>query len=210
MLMTLVSCGLLRANTAAAAEPTEAKTPATQSFVYVNGGVGASYMGLTTFNSSSLALGNAAGSGAVVDVGAGLRLVLFTFGPRVRYHALSTFDMWQVNLELALHVPVRHWDGYVGIHGGYSFVGKLTRAALSDASSPTPTEDLRVRGLDVGLQLGLDYCINRFVSLGAEVSGEVLYVRRPALATTKDAQFGIAGGGLGFGATGAVHAGVHF
>ena len=211
----LVSCLSLgfasssQAEEGAKAAKDASKTPATESFVYLNGGGGVSYVGLTTFNSSELALGNAGGVGGAVDVGMGLRLVLFTLGPRLRYHSLSAFDMWQINMEVALHVPVRKWDGYVGLHGGYSFVGKLTKAAFSDASSATPSEDLRVRGFDVGLQLGLDYYFARYVSVGGELSGEVLFVRRPALATSKDPQFGMAGGGIGFGAVAGLHVGLH-
>jgi len=195
---------------AALGEPPEkngSRMPSTESFFYATAGAGVSYLTLATVNSSALALGNAGGVGEFFDVGIGARLVVFTIGPRLRYHKLGNLDLWQLNGEVALHVPVRKWDGYVGLHAGYSFVGRLTRAAYSDASSSTPSEDLRVRGFDTGLQFGLSYYFSRFFSVGGDLSGEVLFVRRPALATTTDPTFGAAGGGVGLGATAGLHVG---
>ncbi len=188
----------------------EPETPATDSFVYVDGGPGLSYIDLTTLNSSDFALGNAGGVGGMVDLGVGLRLVIFTLGPRVRYHTLSAFEMWQINGEFAMHVPVRKWDGYVGLHGGYSYIGHFSRSAFSDASSTTPSEDLRVRGWDVGLQVGLDYYFSHYLSVGGGLSGEILFLRRPALATAKDPQFGVAGGAVGFGLVATLDGALHF
>ncbi len=194
----------------AKAEAKASKTLATESLLYLNAGGGVSYVGLATVNSSKLALGNAAGTGGLVDIGAGVRLVLFTLGPRVRYHMRSSFDMWQINAEIGIHIPVRKWDGYFGLHGGYTVVGTLTSNAFSDVRSPTPSEDLRVRGFDVGIQLGLDYYVNRWFSVGGGISGELLFVRRPALASSKDPEFGVAGGGIGIAAVASLRAGVHF
>ncbi|MBK6697797.1 MAG: hypothetical protein IPG50_37270 [Myxococcales bacterium] len=187
----------------------DGRVSSTKSYFYANGGGGVSYVGLTTLNSSDLALGNAGGAGPAVDLGLGLRLVILTLGPRARYTVLPNFDMWQLNGEVALHIPVGRWDGFAGLHAGYSFVGNFSRSAFSDASSPTPSEDLRVRGWNAGLDLGLDYYLTRSFSIGGAGMGEVLFVRRPALATTNDPQFGVAGGGVGLAASLALRAGLH-
>lgn len=195
------------------AEPKEAETPtppAARSIVYAQAGVGASYVDLATLNSNDLAIARAGGAGLVTDLHLGVRLVVFTLGPRLRYHAVSSFDLWQLDGELAFHVPTGDWDGYVGFHGGYSFVGELDPSALDRVASSVPARDVRVTGADAGMQLGLDRYFSRFFSVGADFSGALLVMRRPAIATSSDPQFGRGGGAVGYTIGGGLHAAAHF
>lgn len=191
-------------------EEAESGPPATKSLIYTKGGMGASYVDLATFNSNELAIARAGGAGTLFDAGLGVRLVVFTIGPRLRYHSLSSFDLWQLNGEVALHVPTGNWDGHIGLHGGYSFVGRFEPSALPSAARSVPASDVRVTGWNAGLQLGLDRYFSKWFSLGADVSGDLLVMQRPALSTGNDPQYGRGGGAVGFAFAGGLHAGVHF
>jgi hypothetical protein len=175
-------------------------------FFYANAGVRASGVGLATLNASDFAVGKTSAFGAAFDAGLGLRLLIITFGPRVRYHLLNQFDFWQLNGEVAIHIPISRLDLYVGAHGGYSVVGAFTKEAVGNANA----DDVRVRGFDVGLQIGIDYYLSPHFSLGGEISGEILAMSRPALATTSDATYGKSGGAVGVGGLFGFHAGLHF
>ena len=178
-------------------------------FFYVNGGVSFSTVGLETLNSDKLAVAKTTGAGPEFDLGLGVRLLIFTLGPRVRYHALSNFNLWQINGEAAFHLPISRWDTYFGLHGGYSFVGTLSQDAFASATSNVSASDVRVRGFDAGLQLGLDYYLSPWFSLGAEIAGDVLFLRRAAVSNSTDPDFGSSGGGAGLGAIMGIHTGLH-
>src|SRR4029077_6474438 len=65
-------------------------------FFYVNGGVNATYVGMDTFSSSQLGGARADHLGPGFDLGLGLRLLIITIGPRIRFQPLSAFNMWQI------------------------------------------------------------------------------------------------------------------
>ena len=174
-------------------------------FFYANASAGVSGMGFSTFHESDLALARTSAVGGVFDVGAGLRLLVFSFGPRLRYTVMSPFSLWQINGEAAFHIPVGRWDGYIGVHGGYSFVGSLSQDAVSGANS----DDVKVRGFDAGLQLGLDYYMTPHFSIGGEISGEGLFLSRPGVDKTTNSEYLKDGSSAGLGGLFALHAGVH-
>jgi hypothetical protein len=210
-----VAVCLLSASAASAADAKKEEVPesgptATKSILYTQGGMGISYVDMATFNSSDFAVARAGGAGTMFDAGLGVRLVVFTIGPRLRYHSLSSFDLWQLNGEVGLHVPVGDWDGHLGLHGGCGFVGRLEASALPSSLRSAPARDVRITGWDAGLQLGLDRYFGKWFSVGADVSGDVLVMQRPAVATIDDPQYGKDGGAIGFAIVGGLHAGVHF
>lgn len=176
-------------------------------FFYANAGAAFSAVGLTTLNDSDLAVAGTSAVGGAFDAGLGLRLLILSFGPRLRYHKLTEFDLWQINGEVNLHIPISRLDLNFGVHGGYSFIGSFAAGALGAGADP---DAVRVRGFDVGLQLGLDYYLTPHFSLGGDVSAEVLAMSRPALARSTDPAFGTSGGAVGLGGLVGVRAGLHF
>ncbi|WP_394842867.1 hypothetical protein LZC95_38070 [Pendulispora brunnea] len=176
-------------------------------FFYANVSAGAGLVGLTTFNSSDLALDRTSAVGPVFDVGLGLRLLILTIGPRLRYTALSPYDLWQINAEIAFHIPIGRWDPYIGLYGGYSFLGALSQDAIGTRAN---SNDVHVRGFDAGLQLGLDYYFTPHLSFGGEFSSEFLAMWRPSVDGSTDAEYGKSGGSAGFGGRLLLHGGIHF
>ncbi|WP_394832303.1 hypothetical protein LVJ94_37905 [Pendulispora rubella] len=176
-------------------------------FFYANVSAGAGLVGLTTFNSSDLALERTSAVGPVFDVGLGLRLLILTIGPRLRYTALSPYDLWQINAEVAFHIPIGRWDPYIGLYGGYSFLGALSQDAIGTRAN---SNDVHVRGFDAGLQLGLDYYFTPHLSFGGEFSSEFLAMWRPSVDGSADVEYGKSGGSAGFGGRLLLHGGIHF
>ena len=116
------------------------------------------------------------------DLGAGIRYVLLVAGVRAKYNVLSAFNMWQVNGEVGLKIPIDSLDLLVGVHGGYSFVGSLgdgTVASSDNSATPSNNDAVKIRGFNAGLDLGVDYYLTKNFSVGGGVFGDFLYLKRP-------------------------------
>jgi len=166
-------------------------------FFYVNGGVNATYVGMDTFSSSQLGVARADHLGPGFDLGLGLRLLIITIGPRIRFQPLSAFNMWQIDGEVALHIPISSLDIWLGPHGGYAFAGSL------DAPN-----DVSVHGLDLGADFGIDYYLTKNFSVGGDASGEFFFLKRPSVSGSSGV-YAVDGSSVGFGAMGGLRLGLH-
>jgi hypothetical protein len=193
-------------------------------FFYLSADAGFSYIDMASFSSSSFGIQKTSSEGPMFGVGAGLRLAILSLGVRANLNELSDFNLWQLDAELGLHIPSRHWDVYLGIHGGYAFVGTLDSSSLSQVASQSAGA-VSIYGGDAGIQLGADYYFNHFLSLGFELAGSALFLHRPPVALPADfsslppAQqsvvtgnplYASSGDSVGLGAAGSLHFGVHF
>ena len=145
---------------------------------YIDAGLGASYIDMRQFSQDSLAIEKASSAGPAFNIGAGIRLLLLVAGVRARYNALSAFNMWQLNGEIGLKIPISKVDLLIGLHGGYSFVGRVSDASISTAT-PTNADSVKVRGFNAGLEVALDYYVTPLFSVGLGVNGDFLYLTRP-------------------------------
>jgi hypothetical protein len=144
--------------------------------------LGASYIDMRQFSSDTLAIEQASSAGPMVSFGAGLRFVVLVVGVRAKYNALSAFNMWQINGEIGLKIPISKLDFLVGLHGGYSFVGSLGEAnSATNSATPTSTDDVKIRGFNAGLDLALDYYITPIFSIGGGFFVDGLFLNRPKL-----------------------------
>lgn len=147
---------------------------------WLDGQIGGSYIDMRQFASESLQVEKASAGGPMLSLGAGVRFVLLVLGARVRHHALSPFNMWQINGEAGLKIPVGSADILLGLHGGYSFVGRLDDAgAATSTSTPARTDAVSIRGWNGGLDLGFDYYLTPLLSVGAGVLADLLVLNRP-------------------------------
>ena len=92
---------------------------------------------------------------------AGVRLVSFTFGARVRDY-ISSGNVLLLNGEAAYHLVLGSADLVIGAHGGY-----LTAKGSGG-------------GGNVGLDLGLDYYLSSAFSIGASVSPDLIFAGETA------------------------------
>lgn len=190
---------------------------------WVNAEVGGAYMNLTQLSSDALALEQSKSGGPMFGLGAGVRLVVFVLGARVRYNALSVFNMWQLNGEAGLKFPIKDVDFGIGGHGGYSFVGSLGDSALAtNTATPTNADAVRVRGFNLGLDVTLDYFVTPTFSVGLGAFADFLFLNRPALdkptglsadqaaAVDADPLYQKSGTSAGLQVGGALRLGLHF
>lgn len=163
---------------------------------YLDGSLGASYLDMRQFASSSLALEKTSAAGPAFSLGAGIRLVVLTLGVRARYNALTAFNMWQLDGEVGLKFPISKFDLLIGLHGGYSFVGRLGDASVGNTTTPTNADNITVHGFNAGLDVALDYYVSPYVSVGIGALADFLYLTRPPVATpsglTADQQAAVA------------------
>jgi hypothetical protein len=150
---------------------------------YLDGSIGGSYINMAQFDQTSLGIKKTSAGGPAFAVGAGVRLLVFYVGARLHYNALSSFNLWQVNGELGLKIPISELDFMIGLHGGYSFVGRLGDAnQATDTSTPTSNDAVSIRGFNAGLDVALDYYVSSLFSVGVGVLGDFLYLNRPPIA----------------------------
>jgi hypothetical protein len=186
---------------------------------------------MQSFSASSFGLVKTASGGPAFGVGAGVRLLFFTAGVRVRDLSLSDIgSLWLLNLEAAFHTRVWRIDPYFGVRGGYNFVGSLSGSSVQVATGGTPS-DVSVHGWNVGPMFGIDLYITKAFSIGADVDAQFLFLQRPAPplpcpapltqsqcqatfnmnATPQEKTlYNNSGSSVGFGFTPAAHLGLHF
>lgn len=149
---------------------------------WVNGELGGSYIDMRQFSSDTFQIERANSGGPMFGLGAGVRFVILVLGARARYNALSAFNMWQLNLEAGLKIPISAIDIGFGLHGGYSFVGRLGDAgAATSANTPDASDQVAIRGFNAGLDLLVDYYVSPTFSVGVGAFGDFLFLRRPAV-----------------------------
>ena len=133
-------------------------------WVYLNGDVGGGYASMDSFSSTTLGLQKTSSAGPPSASRAGVRLIFFSLGVRVRDLQLSGIgDLWELNGEGAFHVRVGHIDAYFGVRGGYNFVGSLNSSTAAVATGDTPSS-VSVHGFNVGPMLGLDVYLAKWMS----------------------------------------------
>ncbi|MCA9590254.1 MAG: hypothetical protein KC657_33350, partial [Myxococcales bacterium] len=139
-----------------------------------------SYIDMRQFSAETFQVEKANAGGPMFGLGAGIRLVILTLGARLNHHALSSFNMWQINGEIGLKFPISSVDLFFGLHGGYSFVGRLGDASLAtNSSTPAATDQVSIRGFNAGLDFAVDYYVSPVFSVGVGAFGDFLFLKRP-------------------------------
>ncbi|MBX3202104.1 MAG: hypothetical protein KF894_28500 [Labilithrix sp.] len=147
---------------------------------WIDGSIGGSYINMSQFSSESFQIEKASAGGPAFSLGAGARFVILVVGARLRHNALSTFNMWQLNAEAGFKIPIRSFDVLFGLHGGYSFVGRLGDAGLAtNTETPASNDAVSIRGFNAGVDVAFDYYVSPLFSVGAGILGDFLFLNRP-------------------------------
>jgi hypothetical protein len=186
-------------------------------WIYLNADIGSAYTDLVSLKASNWQLQDNSASGLAFGIGAGVRLVALSAGLRVRDLELSSFNLWETDLDAALHVRIWRFDLSLGARGGYAFVGSFSADSLR-TSTGSSTSDVTVHGWNVGPAAGLDYYISKLVSLGVDANAEVLFLRRPPIplqpgqtvAPQWQTLYADSGSSVGAGFVGVAQVGIHF
>jgi hypothetical protein len=193
---------------------------------WLDGHIGGSYIDMRQLSSENFQIEKASAGGPMFAVGAGFRLVVFVAGARLRYNALSAFNMWQINGEVGLKIPISSFDLLFGLHGGYSFVGRLGDAGVGTNSAvPAATDAVSIRGFNAGLDIAFDYYVSPMFSVGFGAIADFLFLNRPPVerpagfsqltaeqqaAITNDPIYQKSGTSAGLQLGGALRLGLHF
>jgi hypothetical protein len=193
-------------------------------FVWLNADVGAEYLGLQTLKSNGLVDSNivkSKGLGAAYGAGIGVRLLVFTVGARFRLANFEDWQVWTLNAEAGLRVPLGRVEPYFTLGGGYASLGDFKG---SDLGANLKSASVKGNGLDLRGGVGVDVYLTNTFSVGGNLTGEVLFLGRsgsssvlvpaPAGGTQSEQAargvFGEHGSGIGAGATLSAVLGLHF
>jgi hypothetical protein len=153
--------------------------------VYLDAQTGVEFVQLRTFladfNNVSAGFLPTSGAGPTARIGAGFRLGFLTLGLRGRVASfdeggtVGSWQIWTLDAELGVRVPLRRVEPHVAFAVGYSSFGGLGTAigGLQDG--------LDVHGADGRLTMGVDYWVTHNLSLGIDLGGELLFIARPGV-----------------------------
>ena len=170
-------------------------------FVWLAGEVGVGHFGLGTFDSGNLvdSAAETKQTGLVAGAGLGVRIIYFTVGARFRYAPLPDWTLWTLGAEGGLHIPIGALEPYFTLGLGY-------------ANVKANEGDVTMQGLDGRLGAGLDYYLTNMFSVGANVTGDILFLSRPQVdgASGSGSVWAESGSGIGGGVTATAVMGLHF
>jgi hypothetical protein len=195
---------------------------------YLNGEVGFESLGLQTFKARSLVdatVVNTTQTGLLLGAGLGVRLVFITIGPRFRVGLFKDYQVWTLDAEVGLRIPLGNIEPYLTLSGGYASLGAFSAQNLG---GPT-AGDVSITGYNIRAGGGIDIYVTPVFSIGASITGEVLGLTRPGVSATKLGSnnmgtvspggmvtgngsniYLLDGSSLGFGFTGTLVLGLHF
>lgn len=182
-------------------------------WVWLNVEVGGQHLGLQTLKSNDLVdpkLVKTTQTGLVYGVGAGVRILVFTVGARFRLSPLSDWQLWTLDAEGGLRIPIGNLEPYFTVGAGYAAIGSFS----ADAPASSKAD---VKGVNARLGAGIDYYLSNTFSVGANFTGDLLFLSRSAVSgasasTSGDeaAVYAKDGSSIGLGTTLTAVVGMHF
>lgn len=133
------------------------------------------------FNTVSAGFLPTSGLGPTASLGAGLRFGFVTVGARGRVasfedsQTVGAWQIWTLDLELGLRVPLHRIEPHLTLGGGYASFGGLSTAVRGLQAG------LDVHGVDARVGAGADYWVAENVSLGLDLTGGLLAIARPGV-----------------------------
>lgn len=150
-------------------------------FFWLNAEVGGEHLGLQTFKANNLVDAGTvktSQTGLLYGAGLGVRLVFITLGARFRLGQFTEWDLWTLNAELGIHIPLGAVEPYFTLGGGYASMGSFDSGNLGGSLR---SEDVDIKGYDIRGGFGLDVYVSDTVSIGGNLTGEMLVLSRPGV-----------------------------
>ncbi len=182
-------------------------------FVWLNGEIGYQNVSLNSVSTDNLvpALVKTQQDGVVYGGALGIRILVLTLGARFRFGNFEQWDMWSILGEAGLHVPLGDFEPYFTLGVGYASVGAFDVGDVTNLDS----DAVDIRGIDVRAGIGFDYYLSSHFSVGAQASGDMMFLTRPGvdatnLGATPDSALAQDGTSTGLGFVGSALIGLHF
>ena len=182
-------------------------------WIWLNAEIGGEHLGLQTLKADDLLdpkLVKTTQTGLLYGAGVGVRILVFTVGARFRLGSFSEWQLWTLNAEGGLRIPIGSLEPYVTVGGGYASLGSFSTSAPASSKAD-------VKGFNARIGAGLDYYLSNTFSVGGNLTGEMLFLSRSKVASAaastsgnEAAVFGKDGSSIGAGATLTAVAGLHF
>jgi hypothetical protein len=169
-------------------------------FVWVAGEVGLGHFGLNAFKNGELVESTAETqqTGLVAGAGLGVRVIFLTVGARFRYAPLPDFTLWTLGLEAGLRIPLGALEPYFTLGAGY-------------ANMKPDDAEFVMKGVNARLGAGLDFYLTNMFSIGANLTGDALFLSRSRVAgAPSDSVYADDGSGIAGGVTFTAVMGLHF
>lgn len=147
-------------------------------WLWMDAEIGGTYLGLQTFSANDLVDAQAVSTneaGMLVGAAAGVRLIFLSLGAQVRMATLSDFNLWSFDGVLGFHLPMGRLESHFLFGGGYSMTGNFSPLSTRDWSAVVD-----ITGFNARAGYGMDYYFNKYVSVGFNVSAEMMFLDRPA------------------------------
>lgn len=193
-------------------------------FVWLNAEAGYQLVGMQTFSKNNLVdaeFTKTRQQGLALGFGAGVRLIFLTLGGRFRLGTFDAWQLWTLNAEAGLHLPIGRVEPYFTLGGGYASVGAF------DAKSTTVDlkgADVSIHGWNTRVGFGVDVYVTNVVTIGANLTGEALFLKRlktdappqlpagadPAMQEKVNAVYANDGTSIGAAMTATAVVGLHF
>jgi hypothetical protein len=184
-------------------------------WVWLNAEIGGQHLGLQTFKANQLVdsqLVKTTQTGLLYGAGVGVRLLAFTVGARFRLGSFSDWQLWTLDAEGGLRIPLGRLEPYVSVAAGYASLGAFSGSAPLSSKATA-------KGVNARLGAGLDYYLSNTFSIGGNLSGDILFLSRskvasamtdPTASPTEAAVYAKDGSSIGAGATLTAVVGLHF
>ena len=182
-------------------------------WVWLNAEIGGQHLGLQTFKANQLVdakLVKTTQSGLVYGAGLGVRILVFTAGVRFRLGTFSEWQLWTLDAEGGLRIPLGSLEPYFTVGAGYASLGSFSTTAPASSKAD-------VKGFNARLGFGLDYYLSNTFSVGGNLTGDLLVLSRSAVAGASTSTMGNEatvyaqdGSGIGAGGTLTAVVGLHF
>jgi hypothetical protein len=178
------------------------------SFVWLNAELGPEYLGLQTLKAKGLVDPqqiHSKDAGMMYGAGLGMRLLVFTFGARFRFGDFPDWDLWTLNAEAGMHIPIGRIEPYVTLGGGYASLGAWNKSKVS-------ADMKQAHGFDARAGAGVDFYLTNTFSIGGNFTGDMLVLSRAGSNTAAGGAVLTApgGSGIGLGGTLSLVLGLHF
>lgn len=191
---------------------------------YINAEAGVQHLGLQTFEANNLIdaeVVETSQTGFLFGAGLGLRLVFITVGPRFRLATFSDYQVWTLNGELGLRIPIGSVEPYFTVGAGYASLGSFS---AGNVGSGLTADAVDITGYDIRAGGGLDIYVTPVFSIGGSLTFEMLGLTRPGVSPqdlqaarsgqpspgTADSVYAADGSSLGSALTGTLVLGLHF
>jgi hypothetical protein len=155
------------------------------SFLWLNGEIGLSHLGLETFSANDLVdaeVVQTKSSGLLYGAGAGVRLLFLTLGGRFRLGDFEDWQLWTLNAEVGVRVPLGPIEPYFLASGGYASLGSFGGANVGPNLRGAGVE---VSGYNVRGGGGIDVYLGNVVSVGGSITGDLLFLSRTRVDPSK-------------------------